>query len=193
MTKNVKSGASAGSKKPYQLISYNRYGVELETQGFVSPAEMAYTAYRARWYLQENARDWFVPSTRAVDQKALSPHGKEMNMAELVAWGATVSRGRSPWCKQYGYVRRCGPVHGIHKWGRGGPSNRASRTQQERRNNACVLTEEGEVSARAARCGSHVPDSWDEKPRCLERNWKSQHKGRKSWDRRTKHGRVATM
>lgn len=192
MTKTVKSGASVSSK-PYQLISYNRHGVELETQVFASPAQLAYSAYRARWYLQENARDWFLPATRAAYQRALSPRGKEMNMAELQAWGATVSSRRSPWCEQYGYVRRCGPVHGIHKWGRGGPSNRASRTQRERRDNAFVLAQEGEIRARAARCGSHIPDSWDEKPRCLERNWKSQHKGRKSWDRRTKHGKAAAM
>lgn len=190
MTTTVKQGAAGRSKKMYRLVSYNRYGVELETLLFVSPAEMAYTAHRVRWYLQENALDWFVPSTRAVDQKALSPRGKEMSMAELVAWGAAVSRARSPWCEQPGYVRRRGPVHGIHKWG-GGPSNRASRTQQERRDNACVLVEEGEVRARAVRGGSHVPDSWDEKPRCRERNWKSQHKGRKSWDRSARHGGLA--
>ena len=58
---------------------------------------------------------------------------------------------------------------------------RQPHTQAERRLNACVLTEDGEVPARPVR--NHLPSVWDDDFRHRTRNWKAQHKGRKAWDR----------
>jgi len=78
---------------------------------------------------------------------------------------------------------RLGPVPGTRKR-RGGPACfRQPATTQEIRLNAMVLPVEGEVSARRARCATNLPDSWQEQVRSVERNWKSQHQGRKAWDR----------
>ena len=76
-----------------------------------------------------------------------------------------------------------GPVPGIRKR-RGGPAHfRHPATTPEARLNAMLLPGEGEVSARRARCGANLPDSWDERVRSVEKSWKSQHQGRKAWDR----------
>lgn len=75
-----------------------------------------------------------------------------------------------------------GPVPGTGT--RGGYSRhyRRPHTQGERRQ-AIWLVEEGEPAIRAARHANYLPTRWDDIHRRTERNWKSQHKGRKAWDR----------
>lgn len=60
---------------------------------------------------------------------------------------------------------------------------RRPRTEAERRLNALVVFEDGEVPARNRRRGRALPSSWDDIPREIPRGWKDQHKGRKSWDK----------
>jgi len=179
MSKTFLTGAAV---RPYKLVSFNRYSVALRTEWFNTLDDLAYAAFRASWYLQDNASKWFVSETYAVEQLAFTPRGKPISLAELVAWGRRLAWHRHLSRRFSGYVRRCGPVEGIRKW-RGGSSSRPCRVQNERRSNDCVLRDEGEVAARASRCGFHLPDSWDGRSRTVQRCWKAQHKGRKSWDR----------
>jgi hypothetical protein len=185
MNATIMTGAAM---RPYKLVSYNCYSAELRTELFTSLDELAYAAYRASWYLKDNARKWFVSETYAVEQCAFAPRGKPLAIAELVAWG-----GRLAWNKYVldtlsAYTHRQGPVRGIRKW-RGGSSSRPHQVQGQRRANALVLVEDGEVPARVSRCGFNLPDSWDGRRRINQRCWKSQHKGRKSWDRPAQHGK----
>lgn len=79
--------------------------------------------------------------------------------------------------------RGFGPVEGIRKWRGGYGSCRRVRTMAEKRLNELVLYEDGEVSARTSRLGTNLVSSWDDVMRQNERNWKSQTKGIKAWDR----------
>lgn len=112
----------------------------------------------------------------------LTEQGKSLDVEEVLAWWLN-------WCHQLylsrrfaGHVYRGGPVPGVHRRGRYCGFRRI-RTTAERRLNALVLVEEGEVAARACRQGYSLPDSWDDYSRNRERCWKRQHKGRKAWDR----------
>lgn len=185
MTATINTGAAV---RPYKLVSYNCYSAELRTELFTSLDELAYAAYRASWYLKDNANKWFVSETYAVKQCAFTPRGKPLSIVELVAWGGRLAWDRYVLDKLSTYTRRQGPVRGIRKW-RGGSSSRPHQVQSERRSNAFVLVEEGEVAARVPRCGFNLPDSWDGRRRVNQRCWKAQHKGRKSWDRPAGHGK----
>jgi len=173
---------------PYKLVTYNRYREVLHERSFKTKEELAAAAYSNSWYIRENQRGWdYEFSNRVVNQKAFSPNGKLINVAELVAWATRLSH-EARWNRpSNAYVFRRGSVPGIRGWG-GGPGTRPYRVQAERRLNAFVLAEEGEVPARACRQGFCLPDSWDGRPRTRDRSWKAQHKGRKSWDRPEQHG-----
>lgn len=119
--------------------------------------------------------------------EAFSPNGHPLKIKAVVAMGDAMEQAEG---SRLSYrVRHCnrdycgyGPVPGIRKLRGGNGYMRRIRTTAERRLNELVLKEEGEVAPRGARCG--VPNSWDDFIRHKENCWKSQTKGRKSWDRR---------
>jgi len=124
--------------------------------------------------------------------QAYGPRGETFDTCELFVWGrrlncdarpagAYFQRPRAPVA---GYVRRQGPVPGVHKlhsyrW------HRAPRTMNERRLNAssCRQHEEVEPTSRPGRNGYALPSDRDDIHRGAERTWKAQRKGRKAWDR----------
>lgn len=81
------------------------------------------------------------------------------------------------------HYRGQGPVYGIRKSRGGGHYFRRMSTMSERRLNGMTLHEEGEVAPRPSRCGFNLPSNYDDYQVCRQDNWKSQHKGVKSWDR----------
>ena len=72
-------------------------------------------------------------------------------------------------------------VLGIRKWRGGGHYYRRVRTMAERRQNMAVIVDEGRTFVRAGR--AHLPSNWDDIGRTIQRGWKSQHRGQKSWDK----------
>lgn len=82
------------------------------------------------------------------------------------------------------YVYRASPIPG-RGW-RGGPSSRGGKYRhlfEDQRH----IADDGEVAGRFSK--SDVYDLYDNSSRCVQRSWKSQHKGRKSWDTPTQAGR----
>lgn len=110
--------------------------------------------------------------------------GKQLNLDEILAWFNRQRQAQWSGLRRGGpYEYRRGPVGGTRCSRGGGGFMRHMRTTAERRLNALVLKDEGEVPARVARTGHNLPNSWDDYRRHQERCWKAQHKGRKSWDR----------
>lgn len=72
-------------------------------------------------------------------------------------------------------------VRGIRKWRGGGGYFRRIRTMAERRQNMAVIVDEGRRLVRGRR--SKLPNSWDDIGRTVQRGWKSQHRGQKSWNK----------
>lgn len=180
--------APAAIVRPYRLTRLNYQHLPVHVLAFATLAELARTAAAEAYTLERNRESWFPREADAVRQVATSARGKLLDMAELVAWGQRL-RWSGYRTGRYGnYVFRSGPVTGTRKW-RGGSSTRNCQTQGERRGTALVLREDGEVPARAVRCDSYLPSSWDGRRRIVQRCWKSQHKGCKSWDRPARPGK----
>lgn len=121
--------------------------------------------------------------------QALTPKGRVLALAPLSAYGKRLwlaywhERRFGPGFMR-AYTFRSGPVPRVRRL-RGGPPLRHARTQQARREGAFWLAEEREVPVRSKRSAKALPDSWDDYARRQrDRCWKSQRKGRKSWDRR---------
>ena len=172
--------------RPYKLIGLNYQNMPVSEQCFATLEELARAASSSSYYLQRSLSDGYRLWNEAVRQRATGPRDKQLVLEDLVAWGRRLRY--SSYYRGYGsYVFRNGPVSGVRKW-RGGSSTTNARTQSERRLNAMVVKEDGEVSTRAARLGFNLPCSWDGRPRNNERCWKSQHRGGKSWDRPARHG-----
>ncbi len=171
----------ASAARPCQLVELTRYGRVVRTREFASLEALAIAASRASYSLSYALR--YGLCNEAVRQLAYSGRGHPLALEELVAWGARVLEARYAARRFPGYVRRRGPVHGIRKWRGGGGYFRGVRTMSETRLNALVLVEDGEVGCRPSRRERNLPHSWDDVPRHRERSWKSQHRGRKSWDR----------
>lgn len=182
--------ANAGQRngRCYQLELIADNGGK-QTQYFDSLEDLARAAYSARLnrerydrfayyydYLPARTDHWVLSHMRAC-----SFRGKALDVLTLCTWGATLGRYRYRYCSN-GYVRRKGSVPGIRKW-RGGPRYRHSHTMALRRQNAGWLVEEGEVECRPCQRDTYLYHSWDGRHRPVERCWKSQHKGRKAWDR----------
>jgi hypothetical protein len=178
--------APAADARPYKLIGLNRHYEHVSLQQFSTLEELAKAAVSADYYAKANLRSILPPFDQAVRLKALNPSDKVLSVEELVAWGRRL-RQTEYLSRRHAHVFREGPVQGIRKW-RGGYGVRNHRVQAERRDNHLVVFEDGEVSARATRCGGYLPNSWDGRRRIVQRCWKSQHKGRKSWDRPTLRG-----
>lgn len=120
--------------------------------------------------------------------EANDPFGKLLSMANLLARGRVLveEEGRNRpryqlWRSRFVYCG-VGPVPGVRKWRGGRRYIRRMKTTAERRLNALVLREEGEVTIRAARNAHNLPDSRDDFVIQRENGWKAQHKGAKSWD-----------
>lgn len=136
-------------------------------------------------------------ATRAVRDEwttyeAFSPNGRSLKIAAILARGNALENTDGSGLSyrlRHGYRHYCGygPVPGIRKSRGGSGYMRRIQTTAEKRLNVLVLEEEGEVPARAARCGRNLPSAWDDFMRYNENCWKAQTKGRKSWDRR-RHG-----
>ncbi len=171
----------ASAARPCQLVELTASGRVVRTREFDSLADLAKAAARASYSLDYEAR--FGWPGAAVRQQAFSARGRPLATEELVAWGRRLFEALYAHRRFPGYVRRRGPVHGIRKWRGGGGYFRGVRTMAETRLNALVLVEEGEVGCRPSRRERNLPHSWDDVPRHRERSWKSQHRGRKSWDR----------
>lgn len=76
-----------------------------------------------------------------------------------------------------------GPVPNTAKRRGGYRFHRHPATHSERTLNAFYDISEGEPAPRKARAFGALPSERDDACRCVERNWKSQFKGRKAWDR----------
>lgn len=176
--------------RPYTLVEYDRNWFLVRTRRFATLAELAAAAYANSFRLAENSRwpcEWLTG--KPVRQLAYNLRGKLLAVDELATWGSKLRFSSwRPAFPQQNPVWRQDPVRGTGKR-RGGSARRRWRTQQERRDNAFVLKDEGEVAARPTRCGGYLPNSWDWSPYAKGlRGWKGQHKGRKSWDRPARHG-----
>jgi len=119
--------------------------------------------------------------------------GQRLAIAELLELGRAQSESshlarRRRWYHLPVYCGH-GPVPGVHKRPASSGYFRRVGTHTERRLNALVLREEGEVASRPARQGYNLPSSWDDVHRDRQTGWKAQHKGRKSWDRPEGPGR----
>lgn len=161
----------------YTLVAHDRLAARYSHCDFACLADLAKAVATHLADDATGARRFDIPL-------AYSTRGKLLDVFALEAYGRRLHGVRNYWLRLYpGYVRRSGPVHGIHKWRGGGHYFRRIHTTPERRQAALVLREDGEVATRAARNVRNLPNSWDDYVRHVERNWKSQHKGRKAWDR----------
>lgn len=162
----------------YTFVLHHRHRRVDECSHYACLADLAkavdaFVREQAAWY-----------PTPHCHPRAYSPNDRALDVVALAAHGARLARNRWPrwWPHCDGYVRRQGPVPGIHR-PHHGCSLRHPQTMSERRAAALVIAEDGEVGPRAARGLRHIPHSWDDRPRGSQRSWKSQHKGRKAWDR----------
>lgn len=126
-------------------------------------------------HLRYNSFSGFVS-----DFKVTSTKGKALNVSELFVYGYKLTVAQSH--HDSGYVWRQGSVPGIHRR-RGGHCYRHIRAIGARRQAALVVVEDGEVAPRGARSVTSLPNAWDEYGIHIDQCWKSQRKGRKSWDR----------
>lgn len=123
-------------------------------------------------------RDSFFGSDSRIEVVARSPRGRVILVEPLLAsvrW-VKASRGRT--------VEVLGGAEPVPRTGRKRSAySRNPKTQAERRMNALVVLEEGEVGARPIRCARYLPSASAEWPRHVETCWKRQRKGRKAWCR----------
>jgi len=122
-----------------------------------------------------------------VDIEAFGRAGKRLRLQGLVGSGLADLQRQN--CRRRLWARLrdwcgTGPVPGTGRLRHGTfiPHWRPCRTSQERRHAAHAFAEEGEVGPRACR-NTVLPEVWDDRARQRIKCWKSQHTGRKSWDR----------
>jgi hypothetical protein len=182
----------AADARPYTLTEYDRNWFVVRVQRFASLEALAAAARVNSWRHADNRRwttSWLTG--KPVRQVAHNFRNKTLPVDELVAWVDNHHAARRWYSYRPEVEWRSEPVPGIRKQ-RGGSGRRRWKTQQERRDNALVLKEEGEVAARPCRRGGYLPHSWDWSPYAKGlRGWKGQHKGQKSWDRPARHGKAA--
>lgn len=171
----------------YQLIGLNYQWQPVYESRYATLEELAKAASWSAYEVERNRSSWMPLESEAVRHKALNPRGKLLAINELVAWGRRL-RTASYRSRYDNFEFRVGSVSGIRKW-RGGSHTKNHQVQNERRGTALVVREDGEVSARAVRLDSYLPDSWGGRRRIVQHCWKSQHKGIKSWDRPAQHGK----
>lgn len=172
---------------PCSLTGYNKGGCVVEKDEFDDVMQAARHLLAQAYRGSHEASCGWASTWTLPHYELHARSGKAISVEEVLSWLQTL-RTRTPfWCRNrppYDYRR--GPVYGTRcSRGGGGRRLRHPGAQAERRQNAMSLTDEGEVPARVARTGFHLPCSWDDyRWRNSERCWKAQHKGRKAWDRR---------
>lgn len=118
--------------------------------------------------------------------EAFSRTGAALQIASILAIGTSLER-HTPTPKRHRRFRHAyigyGPVPGTRKCRGGHGFTRHIGTMPEHRMNALVVSDDLEAYPRPARRGKNLPTSWDDQMRHVDRCWKSQRKGRKSWDR----------
>lgn len=125
----------------------------------------------------------YVSKKYCVSMKVVSSNGKLLNFRELISRKESEKAKHSTWWSRYAFWNGDGPVPGTSK-SRGGYGRfRKIHTHAERKLNELVIHDDGEIQARKSRVGTSLPNSRDDIWREEERSWKSQCKGRKSWDR----------
>lgn len=161
----------------YALVLTCEGVAQLRVLAFATLADAAREIARRR-------RAWWSATPDWVAASVYSPRGKALNFEQVAAYGARLREEEWADSRYPGYVRRGGAVHGVHCY-RGGGHHYFRRigTTGERRLAQCLAPEDGEVAPRAARNARNIPNSWDDYARTRERSWKSQHRGRKAWDR----------
>ncbi len=175
--------------RPYLCFQRDPEGGGWVAQAFPDYDSLARHVRRLANY----AWPWSAPDPKAAFARlvrAETPNGFELDLEVLSARGLALWREGRDNRRYAGYVRRAGPVPGVSR-PRGGHYFRRMRTSSERRLNEMVLVCEGEVAARPCRTGYGLPNPWDDVLREKQRSWKSQHKGRKAWDRRRHGGDLA--
>lgn len=153
--------------------------------------DVVYTSWAE---LAQAARGWdpvlgmthFKALTRLGTLKACTDNGTPVNLRLLFECRPPVRFPRWDLGPFAGYVRRSTPVPYVSKL-RGGPGyfRRRIHTRTEIRDNHAIIVieDDGARLVRGARHPSNIPKDWDDLPRCRERGWKAQHRGRKAWDR----------
>jgi hypothetical protein len=193
----VTSYTNAGQRNGYgyQLDTRAEWGGGVQSTYYKTLDELAWATYQAMcarehvYATQNPMTPWRDRKERAMlwliqTARACSLRGKSLDIGTLCDMGPSCNPRRflrNRWSSQ-GYVRRQGPVPGTSKW-RGGPSYRNERVMAMRRQNMGWLPEEGEVECRARHRDRYTYISMDGRARAVQRCWKSQHKGRKAWDR----------
>lgn len=124
--------------------------------------------------------------------EAFGPGGKSIKMHNLWEQGSILNKNRIR--KKYSfwsfsnYQGYGTTVPHVRKHRGGYKQFRRIHTYNERRLNQYQRPDYVEPEARAARQRKNLPNYWDDISRNYERNWKSQHKGKKSWDKGLKGG-----
>lgn len=172
---------------PCTLIARNSGNCVLEQIEFANASEAAVYLREQEWRSRTVQYDPWLGwgPYKAPHYELVTARGGTASVEELRAWCANVTNWYGRWSYIPPYVFRAEP---IYRTGRRRCSwaarHRSPKTQGERRQNALTVFEEGEVAPRPCRKGDSLPTRWDDVFRSTEHNWKSQHKGRKSWDRR---------
>lgn len=179
----MKKFISTGKGRPFRLVTTGRCGVT--SQEFSSFEALASAAYGAR--LAYNYHRYHVGDqpVERVSYQAFGPRGKEIAIHELVRYGARVAFARTAYFRSRIFTWRSGSVPGIGRIG-GGSYFRTPKNHAERKQLAAVSHDEVIVRPRGKRSANTLVDSHDDFQRTVQRSWKVQHKGRKSWDRRNR-------
>jgi hypothetical protein len=143
---------------------------------------LAYATQKTLFFHQ----DCIARNSRLIEAQAFSARGCSMDIVALAAYGRNLLKldREKRFAGPNTFTYRFDPVPGLRRsHGRRG-SFRNIQTTGERRLAALVVSEDGEVGARAARNVANLPKVWDDQPFSRRgRSWKVQGKRRKSWDR----------
>jgi hypothetical protein len=170
----------------FTMVLHDRYKAEYSHQTFNTLKELAIALIN--FDRHQVAIERYHGFVVCYDELMLfSENGKSLNTKEIHAYGKKFFTPYRYWrvppyaMEMRGYIRRRTPVPGVHKYAHGHYFRRIHTTAELRLNQ---FVDPEEPQARASRTGYNLPNSWDDYPKTVERSWKSQHKGRKAWDRR---------
>jgi hypothetical protein len=169
-----------GATRSFSLLTYNREWRVLREEHFSSLEELAQNARINSWAVERNRETFMVSLRKPVYQKAFTDRGDSLPIDDLVAWGDRLAAQK--YARRDGLFQwRRGPVPGVRRHVCG-HYFRVFSNHRERKQNAGVIVEEGEVWPRARRRANNLINDRDDIYSHKERNWKSQHKGIKAWD-----------
>ncbi len=125
---------------------------------------------------------WDFRCESLVCLEAFSPNGRPLNLRGLLELGEDPSTRWARYASRGLVYCGYGPVPNIRKSRGGSGYFRRMHTISDRRMNALVVVEDGEVPARMARTGRNLPNDWDDDSfGRRSRGWKAQRKSRKAW------------